>query len=197
MDLDWWAPAQPARLNGHPFQLPPFDATIWTDALKKGWGGGKYQSISIGGHLSPKEAEYHINTLELRAAMLTLKAFLQNVSPLPHHIHLHMDNTTRSSPLMAQALELWSVVLEKQVWLTAKHIPGVENCDADLASRQIEFHTEWTLSGNDTDQMVFQRKLRQSCYPHDQMRHRNDIQALGEPGLTGVLNGIPVPFQLL
>jgi hypothetical protein len=51
---------------------------------------------------------------------------------------------TRSPSLTAQALELWSVVLEKGIWLTAQHIPGIQN--VDTASRQLEARTGWTLN---------------------------------------------------
>ena len=58
---------------------------------------------------------------------------------------------TRSPVLTAQALELWAVALDAGVSLTAHHIPGIQNTAADIASRQIETRTEWTL-----DKKIFQ-----------------------------------------
>ena len=54
---------------------PPIDATIWTNASKKGWGA-VYQGISTGSELSVAEATVHINVLELRGATLAFKALL-------------------------------------------------------------------------------------------------------------------------
>ena len=163
-DLEWWVSESSYRLNGCPIQLPPINLTVWSDASKQGWGAA-YQGISTGGHWSVEEARCHINVLELRAATLALKAFLQSQDPQHpplKHIHLRIDNTTalayinkkggtRSPALTAQALELWAVALTAGVSLTAQHIPGIQNVVADAASRQIETRTEWTL-----DRKIFQ-----------------------------------------
>lgn len=91
-DLKWWV-SESEHLNGCPVQQPPIDATIWSDASKKGWGAA-YQGISTGGHWSVEEAKAHINVLELRAATLALKALLKHPLPVPKHVHLRLDNTT-------------------------------------------------------------------------------------------------------
>ena len=91
-DLKWWV-SESEHLNGCPVQQPPIDATIWSDASKKGWGAA-YQGISTGGHWSVEEAQAHINVLELRAATLALKALLKHQLPVPKHVHLRLDNTT-------------------------------------------------------------------------------------------------------
>jgi len=131
-----------------------------------GWGTA-YQGISTGGHWSVEEAKWPINVLELRAAILALKALLQSQHLLLKHIHLRIDNTTAvayinkrrgmcSPALTAQALELWAVALTAGVSLTAQHIPGIQNVVADTASRQIETRTEWTLYRK-IFQSIFQR----------------------------------------
>ena len=43
------------------------------------------------------------------------------------------------------ALELWSLVLKIGSWVTATHIPGILNVNADTASRQFNPRVEWTL----------------------------------------------------
>ena len=159
-DLNWWV-LDSSRASGCPIQLPPIDTTIWTDASKRGWGA-TYQGISTGGHWGAEETKEHINVLELRAATLALQAFLPPQLPGPKHVHLRIDNTTvlayinkrgdtHSPVLTAQALELWEVALDAGVSLTAQHIPGIQNTAADIASRQIESRTEWTL-----DKKIFQ-----------------------------------------
>ena len=95
-DLEWWVSESSYRLNGCPIQLPPIDLTVWSDALKMGWGAAN-QGISTGGHWSVEEAQWHINVVELRAATLPLKALLHSqeaLHPPLKHIHLRIDNTT-------------------------------------------------------------------------------------------------------
>ena len=53
--------------------------------------------------------------------------------------------------------------------------------------------TVWPLSGTVTKQQAFQRKLLTSCWPHGDWPPRSP----GGHGYAGVLNGAPVPFQLL
>ena len=91
-DLKWWV-SESEHLNGCPVQQPPIDATIWSDASKKGWGAA-YQGISTGGHWSVEEAKAHINVVELGAATFALKALLKHQLPVPKHVHLRLDNTT-------------------------------------------------------------------------------------------------------
>ena len=48
--------------------------------------------------------------------------------------------------------------LSRQIWVTARHVPGVSNIEADFASRNLNNCTEWTL-----DKMIFQ-KITQRFY---------------------------------
>jgi hypothetical protein len=58
----------------------------------------------------------------------------------------HINKRGAHSPsLSAIALELWSPVLKIRSWVTATHIPGILNVDADTASRQFNPKVEWTL----------------------------------------------------
>ena len=42
--------------------------------------------------------------------------------------------------------QIWDFCIEKVVWLSAAHVPGRENVDADLESRKINSNTEWKLN---------------------------------------------------
>ena len=57
--------------------------------------------------------------------------------------------------------------------------------------------TVWPLSGAVTKQQAFQRKLLTSCWPRGERPHISGTEAPGGHGYAGVLNGVPVPFQLL
>ena len=155
--------------NGQPLQMPAFDMTISTDASLLGWGA-TWPRTTIGGRWLPAEAKYHINLLELKAAHLALQAFFRTHTPTPRHILLQMDNSTavayvnkrggtRSYSLSAEALELWVLVLQEGCWITARHIPGTSNTIADLASRQFNSYSEWTLN-RDVFHQITQRLYR-------------------------------------
>ena len=101
-DLTWWVSPTLHEHNSQDITPPPFDLTIRTDASLLGWGA-TCNGTSTGGRWSVEEAEQHINCLELKAAILALKAFLRigmQPSPRslghhpPRHILLEMDNTT-------------------------------------------------------------------------------------------------------
>lgn len=76
---------------------------------------------------------------------------------MPQHLKILMDNSTavayinkkggtRSSQLAALALEIWAYCLSRHIWITAKHLPGQLNMEADYASRHFNNRTEWMLN---------------------------------------------------
>ena len=83
-----------AKHNSQDITPPPFDLTIRTDASLLGWGA-TCNGTSTGGRWNVEEAEQHINCLELKAAILALKAFLRVGMQLPpqslgHHTPRHI-----------------------------------------------------------------------------------------------------------
>ena len=92
-DLRWWVSSTPHDRNSQDITTPPFDLSIRTDASLLGWGA-TCNGTSTGGRWSVEEAEQHINCLELKAAILALKAFLrvgmrsplQSLATTPHVI---------------------------------------------------------------------------------------------------------------
>ena len=163
-ELRWWVSPTLHEHNSQDITPPPFNLNIRTDASLLGWGAS-CNGTSTGGRWSVEEAEQHINCLELKAAILALKAFLRvDMQPSPRslghhpprHILLEMDNTTavayvnrrggtQSPSLSLLALELWSFLLTQGSWVTARHLPGVLNVEADAASRVFNLRTEWML----------------------------------------------------
>ena len=88
------------------------------------------------------------------AAFFTLKAFCNDMTNT--HIRLNVDNTTSVAYINSQggkkpqlnevARDIWLWAQARHIWLSAVHIPGVNNCTADLASRKAyETETEWQL----------------------------------------------------
>ena len=150
-DLKWWR----SNVGSFPVKIEPYSEglVISSDASKTGWGG-EHLGVRTGGLWSDEERTWHINCLELKAALLTLKAFT-----LSYHnnakVTLYCDNTTAVSCInkkgstkedcnnITRAIWLWC--LERNIKIAAVHIPGKENTTADKASREKGLETEWSL----------------------------------------------------
>ena len=130
--------------NGRSIITPAPDLTIMTDASLKGWGAVCQGRHTRGLWSCEESSSLHINSLELKAALFAVRAFTPNQRQL--HVHLRMDNrtavayllkmgVTRSPALLGIAQELWEYTLNKQITLTAEHLPGELNGEADWESR--------------------------------------------------------------
>ena len=161
-ELQWWTSSEISQNNGVALHPPPIEMTIETDASTKGWGA-VCRGTRTGGRWSISEAKHHINYLELKAAYLAIQAFVKEEARAPRHLKLLIDNTTavayinkkggtRSPQLATLAAELWTYCSSRQIWVTAKHLPGLMNSEADHASRNFNTHTEWKLNPE-----IFQR----------------------------------------
>lgn len=99
----------------------------------------------------------HINSLELLAATLAVKTFMKDSSGTSALLQLdkkhnatavaYINNMggTVSTQLTELAKELWMWALEKDIFLSAQHIPGVSNTIADLESRTLRDRSDWML----------------------------------------------------
>ncbi|XP_033113583.1 uncharacterized protein LOC117114136 [Anneissia japonica] len=153
-DIEWWLRNLPCSFNiiGH----PPIDVIIYTDASLTGWGASKGEQ-STGGHWTEDEAMNHINYLELMAVYFGLRSFIDNIRG--KHVKLMIDNTTavavvnnkgtcHSKPCNSVACKIWNFSEANRIWLTAAHIPGVFNVNADFESRKQNIDTEWMLDSH-------------------------------------------------
>ncbi|XP_074624357.1 uncharacterized protein LOC141882292 [Acropora palmata] len=151
-ELTWWVnnilTASKPISHGNP------DLTLTTDASNVGWGA-VCGDTSKGGFWSPEEQRYHINFLELKAVLLDLKSLCGVFSE--KHILVQSDNTTtvaylnamggiKSIPCNEMATMKWDWCLKHNIWLSATHIPGSKNIQADKESRVLKESTEWSLS---------------------------------------------------
>ena len=152
-ELHWWV-SNINSVNGSPIRSPAPTLFITTDASMTGWGA-VCESQRTNGRWSDSERAQHINVLELKAAFLALKSFLKNQS---HKVVcLRMDNTTavahvnnkggtHSPCLLALTLELWKWCLERNIMISAQHVPGKLNTIADLESRVFNDSSEWKIA---------------------------------------------------
>ena len=149
-DLQWWIDN---ILNScSPIRVSSPSKTLRSDSSSFAWGGLDGH-IQTGGNWSVEEREEHINYLELLAAKLTFQTFGARVSNT--HIRIQLDNTTavayinrqggRKIKCNALARELWRWCYDRRIWLSATHLPGVANVQADYLSRTDHDNTEWRL----------------------------------------------------
>ena len=109
-------------------------------ASNLGWGATS-QGIRAGGPWSRTESKMHINCLEALAASLAVKCFVRDSRSVT--VLLRMDNMnavtyvnklggTVSESLTAITKELWLWCLQRDITLTAEHLPGVRNTMDDI-----------------------------------------------------------------
>ena len=123
---------------------------ITTDASLLGWeacGLGQ----KTGGHFLDEEKDEHVNILETKAVLFGLQSLCVDVNY--KHIKVLVDNTatvgainnmgsSKSVSLDRNIKAVWGWVLMNDNWITASHIPGILNVDADKESRKAETRTE-------------------------------------------------------
>ena len=150
-ELTWWIENVDKAFNPISHGNPTIE--LRTDASKKGWGV-YFDGDTTQGLWSVSESQLHINELELKAVHFAVQAFghrLQN-----KHVKILCDNSTTVAYVNAMggtkspgcnqiACEIWDWCVNNNSWLTATHIAGVENTEADKESRLFNDRTEWTL----------------------------------------------------
>ncbi|XP_071138453.1 uncharacterized protein [Mytilus edulis] len=151
-EIFWWVNNLRSE-NGK--LIRPIQINFWieTDASLEGWGTN-FEGQFAGGRWSLSERSFHINFLELLAIFFSLRAFFSHKESC--HIGIRSDNTTAvayinemggmaSLSLDRLAAEIWAWCSERDIFITAQYIPGIENFDADHMSRNFTDSTEWQL----------------------------------------------------
>ena len=150
-ELSWWI----ANIGKSLKQIdhgPPSHG-LKTDASLSGWGA-VYGSIKTGGRWSDEESEQHINSLELKAVLFGLQSLCHSIHN--EHIRVQIDNSTAVCYVNAMggtvsdscnklAQKIWDWCIARGNWLSAAHIAGKKNVEADAASRTFNDRTEWQL----------------------------------------------------
>ncbi|XP_041433304.1 uncharacterized protein LOC121398305 [Xenopus laevis] len=149
--LLWWLNHRNLS-TGQSWATPDW-TVITTDASLLGWGA-TWNTSSVQGRWSPAEKRLHIIVLELRAVRLALRHW----SPLlqDKSIRVQSDNSTtvayinrqggtRSKASLAEVVQILAWAELSSVRLSAIHIPGVDNTQADFLSRNQLDPGEWEL----------------------------------------------------
>lgn len=164
LELEWWIAH--IKYMTAPMARDKPRVEVRTDASGAGWGATDLSS-STGGRWSAEEVRMAqhsgINYLETLAAGIGLKALCSNLHDT--HILLRLDNTTavayinnmggiKSNDCNRMAQEIWDWCIQRNIWITAAHLPGKLNTEADLRSRRFNDRTEWMLDRNVFDSVV-------------------------------------------
>ena len=151
-EIQWWLDNVKLK-NGKLIRQTDVDCWVETDASLEGWGA-KFNEKQIGGRWSRLESLNHINYLELLAIFFTLRAFFSKSTNV--HIGIKSDNITAvayvndmggmiSEVLDKLSIEIWNWCQERNIFLTAQYVPGIENQAADFMSRHFSDSSEWKL----------------------------------------------------
>ena len=154
LELQWWAEnileSKNVISHGQPSHV------LTTDASLTGWGA-VYERSSTGGFWSDEEKLHHINYLELLALFLGLQTYCKILHNT--HIRVYLDNTTaiavinhmgtsHSQQSNALGKTIWEWCISRNIWISAAHIPEVDNTIADSESRSTDSHTKWMLDSS-------------------------------------------------
>ena len=160
-DIRWWSSNIQTATRKILHNSP--DVVVYTDASQMGWGAHIDHDNNTSGVWSKSESLRDINYLELLAVRLALASLLDSRSNI--YVRIMSDNTTTISYINSmggcKAIEcnsltkhIWDWARERKIWLSAAHIPGSNNVEADQLSQNPNLNLEWMLS-----RPIFQRIL--------------------------------------
>ncbi|XP_022780164.1 uncharacterized protein LOC111321522 [Stylophora pistillata] len=151
-DLNWWIANVHSSINPLDHHSP--NVIVYSDASLTGWGG-VCNGNTARGMWSDNEKDHHINYLEIFACFLSLKSLCSTQSHV--HIQCMIDNTTAIAYINKMGgkmqkcneitKQLWLWCMDRNIWLSAAHVPGKENTVADRESRiSTNSDLEWQLN---------------------------------------------------
>ena len=146
--LKWWEDLQ-NLMAGAPLHPHVHNTLVFTDASQKGWGAHLNQ-IVLSGLWSNKEAQLHINVLELKAVLLALKGFQEHLQG--QSVLICSDNSTVVSYLnkeggthsIEMCVLIWRILAftnSRRIQIRARHVPGSLKCDSRLPIKKGQGHT--------------------------------------------------------
>ena len=205
-NLQWWAEEMPHHCSAPVFS-PPVDVKIATDSSFLGWGATMGHA-RIAGLWEWERLWSHINKKELQTCFIALEYFVSHLKDI--HVQLSVDNTaavsylnhvggTRSQALSDLAIAIWEWCLQRKIYLSAIHIPGIVNKTPDGLSRQKLESTEWMLDSSVFRQIVavYQQPQVDLFASHHNHQLPNYFSWISDPQAMGTdAFSIPWKFNL-
>ena len=190
---------------------------VTSDSSGFAWGA-TCEDKTTGGPWGAHEKTWHINVKELLAVYLALQCFYDHDRDI--HIRVRVDNAAsvayinkrggQKMELNEIARQIWLWAKERNIWISAEHIPGVHNIEADKASRkQYRWESEWMLHPDIFQQInrkfgpfdvdLFATRLNHQCKQY--FAWKPDplalaIDAFAQPWTFNLIYGFP-PFSLI
>ena len=139
--LKWWEDLQ-NLMAGAPIHPHVHNTLVFTEASQKGWGA-HLNKIVLSGLWSNKEAQLHINVLELKAVLLALKGFQEHLQGQTVLIfsdnstvvsYLNKEGGTHSIEMCALIWRVLAFTNSRRIQIRARHVPGSLNVIADSLS---------------------------------------------------------------
>ena len=166
-EIQWWIDNINSQIRH--IEHGKISFLLTTDASNQGWGAvfdavpSEGAQQCTGGRWTLEEKLQHINGLELKAGFLGLQSLCSNLSNV--HIKMYLDNTCSVAYLNHQggmrsvycdklANSIWEFCQQRNLWITAAHLPGQLNTLADEKSRIFDDKTEWKLNAQVFQQIV-------------------------------------------
>ena len=151
-EIEWWI-NNVKNYNGKVIRPQSPNVYLYTDASLKGWGAAIEKGEHTQGRWNYEESRLHINLLELKAIYFALLALCKSYENI--HICIRSDSSTAVTyinrrggsilPLSNEAKNIWVWCFNRNIYLSAVHIPGKENVIPDYLSREFNDCSEWML----------------------------------------------------
>lgn len=163
--IHWWVMNIGSK-NGRKIRPDRISFTIQTDASCEGYGSFFIDTKQAsGGRWSSEESFFHINYLELLAIFFALKTWLCNNTCI--HVAIQSDSTTaisyinnmggmNSEEMDKLTKKIWKWCIKRDIYLSAFHLPGICNIQADYFSRNFSDTSEWKLKTSVTERLFSQ-----------------------------------------
>ena len=100
-------------------------------------GGDSLNETRPGCYWSESEVKHHINYFELLTKYNALTILFKDATF--KHIRVYSSNTkgtSHSSTCNSLLRQAWLWAIEKDIWISIDHIPGILNVEADQKSRE-------------------------------------------------------------
>ena len=150
-DINWWIENIVEQFTC--LLRPKPEYYLSSDSSMLMWGAVLGEA-KTGGNWNETEQNQHINVLEMKASLFGLRALCDHLSNT--HIRIKTDSKTgacyinakggsKSLPCNEVARQIWHWCTDRNIYVSAEHVQGKLNAEADYLSRHQDNSSEWSL----------------------------------------------------